>query len=513
MKKIILALTVFANCTVMMSQTEFDALKYTQKDINGTARYMGMAGAFGALGGDASAIKDNPAGLGIYRKSELVGTMNVMMQNTNANKNGTIGYGDLYKTGANNFSIVLAIPTWRNDSQTEGLLSSNFSFSYNRLKNFNRSLNVKSDSTTSSLTDYMGYFTGSISPADLTYTNSYEPFDNTDVPWISVMALEGKLITQNGSGWKSLLNRSIGNNEKVLPSYFLTEKGYIDEYSMGWAGNYNNKFYFGITANIKAINYTAINKYGENFGSGGGLNLLDTVSTKGNGINMNLGAIYRPNNFLRFGLSVHVPTIYKLEDNYYSKLNFDAFEKGYIKAPDGSSKYQLQEPWQINVSGALIVGKKGLLSAEYAFTNFTDTRLMGEFGDSQEFNDENAGMKDMLNDVRTLKIGGEYKLNDNFSVRGGFANSSSATKTNAAKLMRYNTVRTDTEYFLQNSINYLSAGFGYREANWFVDFAYMHKILDESFYPYNSNALTLKADPAKVLTTTDNLVITLGLKF
>ena len=78
----------------------------------------------------------------------------------------------------------------------------------------------------------MGYFTGSISPADLTYTNSYEPFDNTDVPWISVMALEGKLITQNGSGWKSLLNRSIGNNEKVLPSYFLTEKGYIDEYSM-----------------------------------------------------------------------------------------------------------------------------------------------------------------------------------------------------------------------------------------------------------------------------------------
>ena len=63
MKKIILALTVFANCTVMMSQTEFDALKYTQKDINGTARYMGMAGAFGALGGDASSIKDNPAGL------------------------------------------------------------------------------------------------------------------------------------------------------------------------------------------------------------------------------------------------------------------------------------------------------------------------------------------------------------------------------------------------------------------------------------------------------------------
>ena len=82
-----MAMMVVLNCTLMIAQTEIDALKYVQTDINGTARYMGMAGAFGALGGDASAIKDNPAGLGIYRKSELVGSMNVMMQNSTSNWN------------------------------------------------------------------------------------------------------------------------------------------------------------------------------------------------------------------------------------------------------------------------------------------------------------------------------------------------------------------------------------------------------------------------------------------
>ncbi len=71
MKKSIMAIAVLFNCTLIMAQTEFDAQKLVQGDINGTARYMSMAGAFGALGGDASSIKDNPAGLGIYRSSEI----------------------------------------------------------------------------------------------------------------------------------------------------------------------------------------------------------------------------------------------------------------------------------------------------------------------------------------------------------------------------------------------------------------------------------------------------------
>ena len=515
MKKILIALTVVFNCSFLMAQTEFDALKLSQTDITGTARYMGMAGAFGALGGDASAIKDNPAGLGIYRSSELVGTLNVMMQKGNSTWNGVKSMDDLYKVGFNNFSYVMAKPTWRNENSSSGLLSSNFSFSYNRIANFNRSLNIKSGDAASSMTDYMAYLTGNISGNDLAYTNSYEPFDNVNVPWLSVMAYEGKLMNETVSNGVSTWSSALGNSGSVTPSYLVTEKGYVDEYSLGWAGNFNNKFFLGTTINFRSLNYSSTSSYGELFSDNRGMmNLRDSIYSTGTGFNLNIGAIYSPMDNIRLGLSVHSPTIYSISDNYYSRLSFDfAGYAGYSGTPGGSSNYQLQGPTQINLSAAYIFGTKGLLSAEYDYSNYTGIRLMDTNGSSQSFSDENQGMSQMLADVSTIKIGAEYKLTDNFALRAGYAYSTNATDPNAAKLVRYNTVRTDSEFYRNNSTNYFSAGFGYREANWYIDCAYMNKMLNESFYPYNSNNLDIAVNPAKVITNTNNLVVTLGLKF
>ena len=515
MKKILIALTVVFNCSFLMAQTEFDALKLSQTDITGTARYMGMAGAFGALGGDASAIKDNPAGLGIYRSSELVGTLNVMMQKGNSTWNGVKSMDDLYKVGFNNFSYVMAKPTWRNENGSSGLLSSNFSFSYNRIANFNRSLNIKSGDAASSMTDYMAYLTGNISGNDLAYTNSYEPFDNVNVPWLSVMAYEGKLMNETVSNGVSTWSSALGNSGSVTPSYLVTEKGYVDEYSLGWAGNFNNKFFLGTTINFRSLNYSSTSSYGELFSDNRGMmNLRDSIYSTGTGFNLNIGAIYSPMDNIRLGLSVHSPTIYSISDNYYSRLSFDfAGYAGYSGTPGGSSNYQLQGPTQINLSAAYIFGTKGLLSAEYDYSNYTGIRLMDTNGSSQSFSDENQGMSQMLADVSTIKIGAEYKLTDNFALRAGYAYSTNATDPNAAKLVRYNTVRTDSEFYRNNSTNYFSAGFGYREANWYIDCAYMNKMLNESFYPYNSNNLDIAVNPAKVITNTNNLVVTLGLKF
>jgi len=515
MKKILIALTVVFNCSFLMAQTEFDALKLSQTDITGTARYMGMAGAFGALGGDASAIKDNPAGLGIYRSSELVGTLNVMMQKGNSTWNGVKSMDDLYKVGFNNFSYVMAKPTWRNENGSSGLLSSNFSFSYNRIANFNRSLNIKSGDAASSMTDYMAYLTGNISGNDLAYTNSYEPFDNVNVPWLSVMAYEGKLMNETVSNGVSTWSSALGNSGSVTPSYLVTEKGYVDEYSLGWAGNFNNKFFLGTTINFRSLNYSSTSSYGELFSDNRGMmNLRDSIYSTGTGFNLKIGAIYSPMDNIRLGLSVHSPTIYSISDNYYSRLSFDfAGYAGYSGTPEGSSNYQLQGPTQINLSAAYIFGTKGLLSAEYDYSNYTGIRLMDTNGSSQSFSDENQGMSQMLADVSTIKIGAEYKLTDNFALRAGYAYSTNATDPNAAKLVRYNTVRTDSEFYRNNSTNYFSAGFGYREANWYIDCAYMNKMLNESFYPYNSNNLDIAVNPAKVITNTNNLVVTLGLKF
>ena len=64
-------MSVLALCGgTAFSQSQLDAFKYSQTELNGTARYLGMGGAFGALGGDISAMNTNPAGLAIYKSSE-----------------------------------------------------------------------------------------------------------------------------------------------------------------------------------------------------------------------------------------------------------------------------------------------------------------------------------------------------------------------------------------------------------------------------------------------------------
>lgn len=527
MKKIIVAVAAILSCSNIIAQTEYDALKYTQNDITGTARYMGMAGAFGALGGDPSAIKDNPAGLGIYRKSELTGTMNITMQSTNSNwkyneggvtKNSFGHASDPFKIGFNNFSLVFASPTWRNESGASGLLSSNWAFSFNRLKSFNRTATIRSGSSASSMTDYLSYFSNGLSQADLSGTNmqSGSAYDNIDVPWISVLAYEGYLINPvtGTNSWESLLSPG----ETVKPSFTLSEQGFVDEYSLGWAGNFNNVFYLGTTLNLLRVDYSMFTQYNEEFNDGGHMNLNNTVSTTGSGVNLKIGAIVRPTDYLRFGLAVHTPTMYSLEDNYQSTLNFDTQNRGSVSTPtDGYNNFKIQGPMQINASAAAVIDKKGIVSVEYNYSNYTGTKFMDADGKTQSYTEDNARIPSTLNNVHTIKIGGEYKVTDNFSLRAGFANSSSATKADGGKIMVLNTARTDTEYFLHNGTKYLTAGFGYREAGWFIDCAYVHKNIDQTYMPYNSNLYGTNyapaATPASVTTKTNNILVTLGFKF
>lgn len=497
---------------LIVAQSELDIVKFVQPDINGTARYMSMAGAFGALGGDVSAIKDNPAGLGIYQHSETVGTLNFLFQNNNNSWYGVNSSDNLYKLKANNFSFVIASPTLQSKKGIKsGLQNSNFSFSFQQVKNFNRQMTIQSGESPSSITDYMAYFTNGILEADLQSTDDYEPFDNQNIPWLSILAYEGYLINNPASNnsWVSILNA----DEKVIPSYYLHESGHINKYSFSWAGNFSHIFYLGFTGNIQTIDYNAVTEYEETFGESGGMNLNNTIDASGSGFNLDMGIIFRPVNNFRIGLSFQSPTIFSISEDYSSLLNFNTEKQGYISTPIGYNSYKLQTPASFDISAAYIFGKKGLISIEYNYTDLKTTKLMDKHGSTKDFKDENSGMKSALDAVSTIKIGTEWILTDNFSVRAGYANMSDATQKNTEKFMRINTIRTDTEYFLHNGTRYLTAGFGYRENSWYLDFAYMNKLSKEKFYPYNSNNLNIEGYPADIKTTNNNFVITLGVRF
>jgi hypothetical protein len=525
MKRLFSMSLLLISGTMMIAQSEFDAAKLMQHDINGTARYMGMAGAMGALGGDASSIKDNPAGLGVYRKSELTGTYNYMTQSSATTwNNNPDNSGGLSKATMNNFTFVAASKS----NNISGLVSSNWAFSFNRLRNFNRevSMSYKDRTSPSSITDYMAYFSNGKTYDDLDYIeNSYDPyFDNTNVPWISILAFDSYLInpTSDPRSWTSLL----GDNQLVKPSYYVREKGYLDEYSLSWAGNIDNVLQLGLSGNLMSLSHTKYSSYSEILSDSLNLdmNLENTTITTGAGFNLNFGAIYRPADYVRVGLSVRTPTLYALEREHFTTLKSHLLSlttnkvEEFVNATpteDANGDYvnvfnfKMNDPLKINASVAFVLGKFGLISVEYNYNNYRALTLMNNDNSLSAYRYENEGVKTNLNSVGTIKVGGELRLSDNFSLRGGFASSAASTKSSAVKEMPSNTVEVNPENFLHHYTNYFSGGLGYRNSGFFADLAFVRKVMSETFIPYG----TYTESGASVLTNSDNIVVTVGFRF
>lgn len=77
-------------------------------------------------------------------------------------------------------------------------------------------------------------------------------------PWILDLANQTGLIKKKDTNnpWASILT----TDEAIKPSYYIKEKGTIDQYSLGWAGTYENFIHLGATVNFQTINYTAAGK-------------------------------------------------------------------------------------------------------------------------------------------------------------------------------------------------------------------------------------------------------------
>lgn len=508
--------------TVLVSaQTEFDALKYIQPDITGTARYSSMAGAFGALGADPSAIKDNPAGLGIYRSSELSTTFNVLSQSTQSEWMRNKASDGLFKGGFNQLSLVLSNTPGSSFSRSIGLKRSNWAFSYNRLKNFNRKLKINGGSGVSgSALDYIAYFTGTISGNDLYRSGTYDPYNNVSVPWISVAAANAGLLNEfvyddNGETayWEPILE----NSETVSPSHYQRESGHLSEYSLSWSGNIHNRFFLGASMNIYDLNYTVNSEYKEDFSVVGGINLDNYLNSNATALGFRFGAIYIPLDYLRLGASLQAPMIYSTNDFSNLYLNYDngGSDYGTEKTPDAYNNFKLQTPMILNLSAALIQGKKGVVGIEYVNTQNSATRFMDESNNTYSYRYENDTIQATFNSQHTFKIGGEYKVNPNFALRAGYAYSTPATLSRLSKEMNPNTTRTDLQYFVPGATSYITGGLGYRSEAWAFDLAVVHKTMNDEFYAFNPSKVSanLRLPAATVQTSNFSLLATVSVRF
>lgn len=502
-RKSLLSLSMLVGLVAgLHAQDEFDALKASQTQLKGTARFVSMGGAFTALGGDASAISLNPAGLGVYRSSEITGTLNLMNNSTKATWNGMTGSDNSIFAHFNNFSVVLTIPG-NND------FSSAFGFSFDRLKSFNRSGVIHGNDQLSSLTDNIAYRTNGISENAILSNNAY---GDNGIPWISILGYDGGLILPATSStspnqWSSLLS----SGETVRPSYSFTERGYIDQYNLSYGGNLSDVLYFGASIGWQSLDYSLISNYSEQFQNAGSLNLENEIYTTGSGFDVKLGVIVRPADFLRIGASYHTPTFYNMTDSYYATLAYDTDLKGIATTPNegGYSKYKLQTPSLYTLGVAAIFGKKGLLSFDYQYQDYSATKYRDENSDSYPFQFENEGVKQNLQSVSSFKFGGEYRATNDIAIRLGYNYIAPATKSDAYRILQSNSIRTDNEYFLDVNTQNFAAGIGYRYNNWNFDLAYLLNVQKQKFFPYDDLSLT----PATMTTRNTNVVFTVGLRY
>ena len=240
MKKILLILLLaYSLSPIAYSQ---DVQRFAERSTIGTARYVGMGGAMTAIGGDPSAAMVNPAGLGLYRRSEISVSIDETIDNTQQ-----VGSNDTYQRTRFAAPQISAIWAWGNSQKQRGLVYNNFMFSHNRLATFNRDIVVKGAGmgmvpTICNITNDEG----GVSEEFLVN----KPWDNVEIGWLSILGYEAYLIDPiENNKWKPAVDFTDG-------SLSISETGTSDQYTISWAGNIGNQWYIGIGLNIPTINYT-----------------------------------------------------------------------------------------------------------------------------------------------------------------------------------------------------------------------------------------------------------------
>ncbi len=522
MKKIVTS--VFLCVCVAASvgaQTVYDAARITNKDLNGTARFVGMGGAMGALGGDISTIGTNPAGIGIYRSNDVMVSFGYSTMGTDS-KYGTnkISMNKDYWT----FDNVGFVFSTKIGNHTP-LRYVNFGFNYQRAKNFDRNmsmagrLNTGPNGAIISQTNQMAAQANGLSNSYLSDPNN-NLFRDNEVGWLTALGWNGWLIDETDTDGEYL---GYTRGEIPYANFTSRETGGIDQYDFNVSLNLNDRVYLGVTIGAYDVDYNKYTFYDEGFDEGEGYGLHSYNKISGAGFDFKLGAIFRPfeTSPLRIGVAVHTPTFYNLTQYNSVELHSEVYvpdkdkidyiivdSYDYLNNRDNAREFRLHTPWKYNFSLGYVVGNNLALGAEYEFQDYSTIKFRDPDYGSSWFEYENSTTS-MLKGVSTLRLGAEYKVIPEFAIRAGYNYSSAIFKSDAYKALPINSVNTDTDFSNSKSINNFTVGIGYRGSSIYADLAYQYTGYKEDFYAFDE----LYLNKTDVKNSKSQVLLTLGMRF
>jgi hypothetical protein len=350
----------------LFAQNEIDALRYSQILRGGTARFTSMGGAFGALGGDFSVLSTNPAGIGIYRKSEFTFTPSFFNQKTTSDFKGTMLDDYKYNVNFNNAGIVLAYYEPETKNAWKGIA---FGFGYNKLNNFNNRISMSGKNTDNSLLDL---YIGDAQGAGMD-TSAMDPFSTQLALYSGAIFMD----TSNGIFYHHLQG-AYGEEQ----SKSVTTSGSMGETVFSLGGNYNDKLYMGATFGIPHINYHEESTYMETADTNAlngfqSFELNQDSRTTGVGFNFKFGMIYKPTDWVRIGGALHSPSYFEMHDDWSSDMttHFAGGQKYTSESPTGQYDYTLVTPMRTIASLGFVIKKIGLVGVDYEFVDYPSASL------------------------------------------------------------------------------------------------------------------------------------------
>jgi hypothetical protein len=464
---IALFMIIFLAPVLGQAQNLSDAFRFSNNQIQGTARSAGIGNAMGALGGDFTSLSINPAGSAIYRSGEFVITPVYNFNNSEISL-GSNKFSD--KHTYMNLSNIGVVGSFHVGSNNSGLVSVNYGIGFNRLANFNsNSLVSNNGSTVSYLDDLANYSTGE------KLNNSYLNDDFNQVEyrdWPAKLAWETFLINpaidNQGNEIDNNYVSILKEGEKVGQNKTYLVEGGINEYLLNFGLNFNHNFYVGTTIGIQDLNYRSISMYKENFEQGGSFYFKDKYTVSGAGVNIKVGAIYKPVNMLRLGLAFHSPTYYQIDEESDLEMESDLDKKTNSYGVNNYN-YEFYNPTKVILSGAIVFNKVGLLSADLEYQNYSKMKFRKGGDGSEGFPDLNSEINNEIKNIFNFRAGGEVKITDKFSGRLGFELYGNPYK---------NSVENDS--YLTNGMMNGSVGFGYAVNNFSLNAAYRQSLMKTS---------------------------------
>ena len=492
----------------VFAQDVNEAYNFSNNVVQGTARSIGFGNALGSVGGDFSSLSVNPAGLGIYRSSEMSITPSLKINGASSDYLGNATMENHVALNVSHFGFVFTNAPKGKRYDNRNWKTVSFAFGMNKTADFNHDYTYSGKNNTSSASQAFE------SDANLNAGN-----DSIPGTLAFLGAASGLLNFSNGK-FSTVVPFNGGINQQKIAQ----TRGGINEYVLSLGGNYKEKLMLGITLGIPSVNYQYNSTYTESV-SAGNTNNPDNFSSftygkslniTGSGLNLKMGMIYKLTSNLRIGAAFHSPTYYNLSETFDPSIAATVNGTTYgVTSADyqiGSQfNYSLITPWKGILSATYMIGNIGFVTADYEYVDYQSMKYQfptgtdGVTGNTflQEENAINQQIKSEYKAASNLRLGAELKMNKVFMLRAGIGYYGNPYQSNEASVQRID----------------MSLGIGFHFNHFFTDFGLVHSEYQVTEAPYSIDytgvvsGLQATIPTAKISMQLNNIAWTVGFKF